>query len=398
MTLCLTFGRGFKSHRLHQFRNYKCPHYFIKRDMSVNFEKTGQNKDILKEKIIIPEVSALIQKQFSHGSFDAVSMDIGTGDASSFLALQEELEEKGVYSIDRAFVDCSTGIFPDIVENTVKGGIENRRTYVCQPSRSFEFGPMLSSYGDSADFILEKLLLFIFSIAGLTLIYQGMASNYDYVLAMDNSNSMIVEDFKPSRFVVAKETAKDFADKLGPDNYVAVISFSSISQVETILSNDHLHVKQVINNIQLSDVGGTDLGQAIVNGANLLLQSDKGKAIVLLSDGQSNIGLPLEQAVDYANIREITIYTIGMATKEGADFFGVPLVLDEETLSYIAVNTGGKYYKVENIDELKKAYDEISNITERKISNNLSLSFVILALLLLLYEWILINTKYRTIP
>jgi len=242
------------------------------------------------------------------------------------------------------------------------------------------------------------LALFIFSISGLTLIYKGMASNYDYVLAMDNSNSMIVEDFKPSRFVVAKETAKDFADKLGPDNYVAVISFSSISQVETILSNDHLHVKQVINDIQLSDVGGTDLGQAIVNGANLLLQSDKGKAIVLLSDGQSNIGLPLEQAVDYANIREITIYTIGMATKEGADFFGVPLVLDEETLSYIAVNTGGKYYKVENIDELKKAYDEISNITERKISNNLSLSFVILALLLLLYEWILINTKYRTIP
>ncbi len=242
------------------------------------------------------------------------------------------------------------------------------------------------------------LLLFIFSIAGLTLIYKGMASNYDYVLAMDNSNSMIVEDFKPNRFVVAKETAKDFVESLGPDNYVAVLSFSSVSQVESPLSNDQLHIKQVLNDIPLSDVGGTDLGQAIVNGANLLLQSDKGKSIVLLSDGQSNVGIPLEDAVDYANIRGITIYPIGMATEEGADFFGVPLVLDEETLSYIAINTGGKYYRVGSEEELREAYNEIANITERKISNNLSLSFVILALLLLLYEWILINTKYRTIP
>ena len=242
------------------------------------------------------------------------------------------------------------------------------------------------------------LLLFIFSIAGVTLIYKGMASNYDYILAMDNSNSMIVEDFKPNRFVVAKETAREFVENLGPDNYVGVLSFSSVSQVETPLSNDQLHVKKVINDIQLSDVGGTDLGQAIVNGANLLLQSDKGKSIILLSDGQNNIGLPLEQAVDYANIREITIYTVGMATEEGADFFGVPLVLDEETLSYIAISTGGKYYKVSSEEELKKAYDEIANITERKISNNLSLTFIILALLLLLYEWILINTKYRTLP
>src|SRR3989344_5213803 len=44
------------------------------------------------------------------------------------------------------------------------------------------------------------LLLFVFSIAGVTLVYTGIASNNDYVLAIDNSNSMIVEDFKPNRF------------------------------------------------------------------------------------------------------------------------------------------------------------------------------------------------------
>ena len=242
------------------------------------------------------------------------------------------------------------------------------------------------------------LSLFVFSIAGMNLVYKGMASNYDYVLAMDNSNSMIVEDFKPSRFDAAKTAAKEFVDKLGPDNYIGVISFSSVSQIQTQLSDDHLHVKSVINNLGLSDVGGTDVGQAIVNSANLLLNSDKGKTIILLSDGQSNIGLPIDEAINYANMRGVTIYTIGMGTKEGSEFFGIPLVLDEETLIYISSNTGGKYYKVENEKELGRAYDELSDLTERKVSQNLSMSFIVLALLLLLYEWILINTKYRTIP
>jgi len=242
------------------------------------------------------------------------------------------------------------------------------------------------------------LLLFIFSIAGMSVVYKGMASSYDYVLAMDNSNSMIVEDLIPSRFDAAKTSAKTFVDELGPDNNVGVLSFSSVSMIETPLSNDFIHVKSVINNIELSEVGGTNMGQAIVNGANLLLTSDKGKAIVLLTDGQTNIGINLEEAVDYANKREVIVYTIGLGTEEGSDFFGIKLVLDEASLGYIASSTGGKYYRAETIEELKEAYHEVANLTERKITQNLSMSFIVLALLLLLYEWMLINTRYKTIP
>lgn len=242
------------------------------------------------------------------------------------------------------------------------------------------------------------LLLFIFSVSGMSVIYKGMASNYDYILAMDNSNSMIVKDFEPTRFDAAKVAAIDFLDKLGPDNQVGLVSFSSVSMIENSLSNDFIHMKFVINGLEMSDVGGTDLGQAIVNSANLLVNSDKGKSIILLTDGQGNIGIPLEDALEYANKREIIIYTIGVGTEEGSNFFGITLVLDEDSLIYIAENTGGKYYRAENAEELKEAYNEIANLTERKITQNLDISFIVLALLLLLYEWILINTRYRTIP
>ena len=242
------------------------------------------------------------------------------------------------------------------------------------------------------------LLLFILAIAGATFIYTGMASNYDYVLAMDNSNSMIVEDFEPTRFEAAKIAAKDFVNQLDPDNYVGVLSFSSVSMIESQLSNDFLHVKAVIDRIELSEVGGTDMGQAIVNGANLLWDSDKGKAIILITDGQSNIGISLDEAVNYANLRNVIVHTIGIGTPEGSSFFGTILVLDEESLIYIAEHSGGKYFRAENFEELESAYNQIVNLTERKISQNLNMSFIFLALLLLLYEWILINTKYRTIP
>ena len=242
------------------------------------------------------------------------------------------------------------------------------------------------------------LLLFILSIAGATFIYTGKASNFDYVLAMDNSNSMIVEDFMPTRFDAAKMTAKSFVDKIGPDNYVGIISFSSVSKMETPLSNDYFHVKSVIDRIKLSEVGGTDMGNALINSANLLLNSEKGKAIILITDGQTNIGLSLVDAVDYVNMQGITVYTIGIGTPEGSDFFGTTLVLDEQSLSYIAATTNGKYFRAENTEQLKDAYDQVLNIGERKVIQNLSMTFIVIALLLLLYEWFLINTKYRTIP
>lgn len=242
------------------------------------------------------------------------------------------------------------------------------------------------------------LLMFVLAIAGATLTYKGMASNYDYVIGMDNSNSMIVEDFEPNRFEAAKMAAKDFINQLDPDNYVSIMSFSSVSKIESQLSVDFLHVKAVIDRIEMSEVGGTDMGQAIINGANLLWNSDKGKAVILMTDGQSNIGISLDEAVEYANLRDVIVHTIGIGTPEGSDFFGTTLVLDEESLAYIAANTGGRYFRAENVGELENAYNQIINLTERKISQNLNMSFIFLALLLLLYEWILINTKYRTIP
>ena len=242
------------------------------------------------------------------------------------------------------------------------------------------------------------LLLFILAISGVSFTYQGLGSNYDFVIVIDNSNSMIVDDFTPSRLQAAKTAAINFLDQIRPDNKVGIVAFSSTAYSQSELTDDKFKVGQVIRNIELSSTGGTDIGEALVTGANLLMGSENAKAIILITDGQSNVGLPVADAIEYINLRQVTVYTIGIGTEEGADFYGAQLVLDETTLKNIALSTSGEYYRAEDEVQLQDAYSRIANSMERKITQRLDLWFTIIALFLLIFEWTLINTKYRTIP
>ncbi|MBL7148219.1 MAG: VWA domain-containing protein [Nanoarchaeota archaeon] len=261
-------------------------------------------------------------------------------------------------------------------------------------------GNQILSYNAGLLFVrMFIFLLVIFSVAGVTLWYSGMGSNFDFVLAIDTSSSMLVDDFTPNRIEVAKSSAKEFLSEISSDNKVGVVTFAGTTFIDKELTNDFDEVRYVIDNIGVKKTGGTDLGEAIVTSVNLLLNSDKGKSIILLTDGQSNIGLPTVDAVEYANLKHVTIYTIGIGTEEGGSYIGEAILkLDEEGLRSIATSTEGNYYKAEDKESLDYAYKEIAHLTETKIKKNLSITFLIIAFILLLMEWLLINTKYRTIP
>ena len=250
-------------------------------------------------------------------------------------------------------------------------------------------------------FIRLSILLFIvLAVSGTTLWYSGQGSNFDFVLAIDSSASMLVEDFIPNRLESAKLRAKEFLNIISPANKVGVVSFASTASAEQTLTNDFAKVKLAIDNMGVRKTGGTSLGEAIIASTNLLIESEASKAIVILTDGQGNIGLPVQEAVDYANSQLITIYTIGVGTEEGGGLGGTGAVLklDEEGLKAIAATTGGSYYRTETEESLRQAYEEIASLTETKVSKKLSFTFMLLALIFLILEWMLFNTKYRTIP
>ncbi|MFH1399334.1 MAG: VWA domain-containing protein [Candidatus Woesearchaeota archaeon] len=247
---------------------------------------------------------------------------------------------------------------------------------------------------------LCAMILLIFSAAGTILWYSGKASSFDFVVAIDASSSMLANDFKPSRIEAAKIAANEFVGLLPQQTAVGVVSFAGTSFVEQQVTNDRGIVKDRISEIEVKPVGGTDLGEAVVTATNMLLSSEKSRAVVLLTDGQSNVGTDPDFGAEYANNNMVTVFTIGMATAEGGEFsrIGVVSKLDADTLISIAQNTGGKFYLAVGEDQLSQSFREIALASEQKISVNLQLPLLLFAILLLFIEWGLINTKYRILP
>lgn len=245
----------------------------------------------------------------------------------------------------------------------------------------------------------SALFLITIALAGTTIWYQGQTSEANFVLAIDASTSMSATDFSPSRIEAAKDSAIKFVESVGTDTQVGIISFSGASFIEEDMTEDYKEVKDSIRSIQISSYGGTDLGEAIISATNLLLKDTKPRALVLLTDGRSNIGIPLEDAVSYANENKVTIHTIGVGTPEGGTFAGEATSrLDEESLKTIALNTDGNYYKASDKKALEEAYDKIIKLNKQRVSFNTTPVAMLLALLILFVEWALISTKYKILP
>ncbi|MEK6816935.1 MAG: VWA domain-containing protein [Nanoarchaeota archaeon] len=244
---------------------------------------------------------------------------------------------------------------------------------------------------------LSAMLL---AVSGTMISYIGQASSSDFILAIDTSSSMLADDFKPSRLDAAKEAALQFINELPPNTKVGVVSFAGTSFVDIEPTEDMAIVSETIRSLDILKVGGTDIGEAVIMSTNLLNNKDNSKVIILLTDGQSNVGVDPAQSIDYANANQATVYTIGVGTKEGGKIenISIPLKLDEDTLIDIAERTNGEYYLAENTDELTTAYRQISSYNMKKISNDLTMPLIVIALLLSIIDWGLINTRYVRVP
>lgn len=244
------------------------------------------------------------------------------------------------------------------------------------------------------------ILLVVLAISRTTVSYVGQESDFNFVIAIDASSSMTATDIEPNRLEAAKEEALNFISSISGKSKIGAISFSGSSFIRQGLSDDLILVRNAISKMNIETIGGTDLGEAIVTSTNLLLQGEKAKVLILLTDGRSNVGVPLEDAIEYASLNDVIVYTIGIGTEEGGKIAGLEAIsrLDEESLKTIAISTGGKYFAARDKESLRNAYNEIASSTKKRISTELTALFTLLILILLILEWALANSKYRILP
>jgi Ca-activated chloride channel family protein len=176
-----------------------------------------------------------------------------------------------------------------------------------------------------------KLLLLL---AGFSLFVIGLANlrsgskkemakgeSAEVIICFDVSNSMLAEDVKPDRLTQAKFTTSQLIEKLA-GNKLGLIVFAGKSYVQMPLSNDARAALMYLNTIHTDMVPtqGTAIGDAIATALTEFEEGgeedNKGKAIIIITDGESHDENAMEMATE-AGRAGIKVFTIGIGTKPG---------------------------------------------------------------------------------
>ena len=240
----------------------------------------------------------------------------------------------------------------------------------------------------------------------------------DIVIAVDVSSSMLAQDLKPNRLEALKEVAKEFVNDRINDR-IGLVVYAGESYTKTPVTSDKSIIINSINEIIFDGVieDGTAIGMGLATSVNRLKNSKaKSKVVILLTDGVNNSGfIDPNTSADLATSFGIKTYTIGLGSNgnarapialnpDGSFRYGLTKVeIDEKLLKEIASKTGGLYFRATDNKKLKEIYDEINKlekteVEEFKYSNAKEVYrfFVLAAVILLLIEWILKTTFFKS--
>lgn len=190
------------------------------------------------------------------------------------------------------------------------------------------------------------------------------------VIAIDVSNSMMATDVPPNRLDASKEAAQGFVDMLPNGFNASLVSFAGTAAVVVPPTTDRGLVKRAIQNLQLAPA--TAIGEGIYSALDALRlappdpkhpEDPTPGAIVLLSDGSTNIGRPSDAAAQAARDVKAPIYTIAYGTPEGyvvSNGRREQVPVNKVELATIARISGGQAFSAGSTSELRTVYQSIA--------------------------------------
>ncbi len=253
--------------------------------------------------------------------------------------------------------------------------------------------------------LLIAVASIIIGLADPTIPLKTEKEGVNVILVIDDSGSMAAADYKPTRLEAAKKASEILITSLEPKDNIGIIIFESGATTAAYLTPFKDLALEKLKLIEQRQ-GKTAIGDGLGLGIDMAISiPNKKKVVILLSDGVNNAGVvsPAE-AVEFAKVNDIQVYTIGMGSEEptilGYDYFGRPQYaeLDEGTLKNIALETGGKYYKSVDQNTLNEVYENISENIKREWENtSIKDWFFVFALIVLLINIYIIYGRYRII-
>ena len=281
-------------------------------------------------------------------------------------------------------------------------------------------------------FLSIGLLLLCTALARPQTVMMTPLREATVMLVLDTSGSMRAKDLKPSRIEAAQQAAQQFIQdkpsrlRVGvvtaagtaalvqapteerdallkaldylPLQYGSALGTGLLVSLEALLPGAGIDAQKIIN--EASDMGGakkqTDPGQSLDDKNKDNKESEasasrgKNMAIVLMSDGQSNMGPELIKMAELAAKHEVKVYTVGIGTPEGDVVHmqgrSMRVKLEDEALKKVSAMTQGEYFRADSTEGLKNVYDKLGYKLrfEKRSMSEISAQLALLGMLLIL--------------
>lgn len=145
---------------------------------------------------------------------------------------------------------------------------------------------------------------------------------------------MLAEDIQPNRIEAAKKVIADFFGHFTSDR-LAVVLFAGKPFLSTPLTFDYTALTDVVEHITTDSIrqdvpglSGTAMGDGLLvaidtleNGSKNTTDGKREKVIIVLTDGEANMGVNPSVAAKLAAEKGIKIYTIGIGDPNGTDLY-----------------------------------------------------------------------------
>lgn len=229
------------------------------------------------------------------------------------------------------------------------------------------------------DFLTTAALLFVglslldpvLSLSQIGVTTRGM----NIVMLVDLSSSMLEFMQQKSDEVTrlqsgktkldaAKEAILKFVKRRQGDR-VGTLVFSERAHVVTPLTLDYEYVSAYMNFIDyrtLAGEGRTAVGEAIFSGLSLIRwkepERESPAVIVIFTDGESNAGRSMYDALEAAQKEKVHVYLIGM---------GIWYLAERERLTEAFRATGGDFFDAQDIEQVALGYETIDALERQSL-------------------------------
>jgi Ca-activated chloride channel family protein len=177
------------------------------------------------------------------------------------------------------------------------------------------------------------------------------------MLANDVSDSMAARDVSPSRLGAAQKAATAFTRRVPATIAIGSLDFARSPDLLQPPSRDHALARAAIASLKIGG-GGTAIGEGILTGLGAIATAPRVDhreppgAIILLSDGTSNVGVSPLSAAATARRRHVRIFTIAVGTPAGTirgrlhgRLTTIPVPVNPSELAEIAAISHGHFYR-----------------------------------------------------